>query len=414
MRDPGIDLATACAGVAGGLLVEDEGDNGVGNFMARVLPKATRDLDSAALSLAAERLGMWISAQSGRNSLRLRGAFLNDNWREALPLFAEVLTRPAFDPVNVEEARREMLAEIAARDEDPDALAVENANRLLYPGHPYRLTPLGSAANVSRFTAEDLAAHYRRFMHPGSMVIAVAGNIDPGAVRDALAGVLKDWKTDSAVVAKPAPPPAGPASPALVVEERDFSQTRIVFGFQGTSFDSNDAAPLDVLLGYLSGSGGPLFRKLRDEQSLAYSVFGWAGSGVGAGDVKFYIGTDPAKAAVAFAGMRKIIEDAAANGIAEKDVDDARRYLLGRHKFSKQGIGDQAESLLSNLLNRAGKDFDGKYLAAIEAVTPDDVRRVAKRFLDFDKAVYSLVGPAASLDAVRGTLRKVRAADGAP
>lgn len=400
MRDPDADLVSVAAGVAGGLFAEGDDDNGVGNFTAGVWPKATVDRDAAALSLATERLGAWISAQSGRNSLRLRGTFINDAWREGLALFLEVLTRPAFDPANVEEVRQEILAEIATRDENPDSLVVENVAALLYPGHPYRLTVQGSAENVAAFTADDLAAHYRRFIHPGALVIAVAGNLDPQTVREELADGLRGWKADSGDVAAFAEPPAPIASPAVKAVARDFSQARIVFGFQGVGIADGDAAALRVLFGHLSGSGGPLFMKLREEQSLAYSVTGWPAPGVGAGDLKFYIGTDPEKAAVAFSGMRDVIERTVRDGVSEEDVEDARRYLLGQYKFEKEGVGDRTESLLSNILNKVGKDFDEQYLAAIAAVTPEDVRRVAKKYLDFDRVVYSLIGPEAALEAV--------------
>ncbi|MDR0363341.1 MAG: insulinase family protein [Planctomycetota bacterium] len=404
MQDPRRDLVSVNAGVVGGLFAEDAAKTGIGNFMAEVWPRATVGRPSTELALAGERIGAWLSALSGQNSMRLGGSFMRDNWQEGLSLFLEVLTKPAFDAVNVEETRQEILAAIARRDERPASRAFEMANRALYRGHPYGMEALGTRESIMAITADDLADHYRRYMHPGSLVIAVAGNVDPATVRDALAEALRDWRATSGDVASPAHPPAALAAEEFTRDARDLSQTQIVFGFQGPGLGGDDAAALEVLLGHLSGTGGPLYMELREKQSLAYSVGGGFRPGLGAGDIKFYIGTDPQKAATAFAGMRKILEKTVREGVKREDVDDAKSYIIGQYKFARQSLESLTSETLSNVLYGLGPVFNDRHLAAIASVTEADVRRVAERYIDFDKAVFAVVGTEESLEAIGNAL----------
>lgn len=394
MRDATLPLVTVKAAAMGGLLAEKDQQSGLNNFMTNVWTKATEQQSAPELARSFENIGASIGAASGRNSVGLSASFLASSREEGFRLFIEVLTSPAFSPEDVERVRPEILAQIKAQDEQLGGRVMRLLARNLYPGgHPYSRDLLGTAESVAIITPQDLRALYQGLIRPENLVIAVAGDIEPERIKELLDEALASWKPEGASLKIVAPPaPEAIAKAEKISETLNRAQTHIAYGFQAASLGDGDGPALDVLAAYLSGMSGPLFRELRDQQSLAYTVQAGYNPGLNVGSFAFYIASDPKKVDAALKGFNEIIDRVRHKPISDKELDGAKRYIIGTTKANLQTIGSRTEQAILNSLYNLGLDYDVKRLAAIEKVTAEDVRRVAEKYLQPDRGVMTILG----------------------
>lgn len=394
MRDATLPLITARAAAMGGLLAEETSQDGMTNFMANVWAKATTKKSATELSRAVEDIGASISAFAGRNSIGLVSAFLASNRDEGFRLFAEVLTEPAFSPEDVERVRPEIMAQIKAQDEQLSGRVFRLLAKNLYPGgHPYSRDQLGTLETIAKMSPTELKKCYERLVRPEDLIIAVAGDVEPQKVRETLDAVLGDWRPEG--LAHPVTvPPAPPTIPEFteVGETLDRAQTHIAFGFQTPGLNSAEGPVLDVLAAYLSGMSGPLFRELRDQQSLAYTVQCGYNPGLNVGSFNFYIATDPAKVKAALTGVNDIISRTRENRISAQDLEGTKRYIIGTTKIRLQTVSSQAGQAILNSLYGLGLDYEEKRLAAIEKVSAEEVRKAADKYLRPEHGVLAVLG----------------------
>ncbi|MEW5725385.1 MAG: pitrilysin family protein, partial [Thermodesulfobacteriota bacterium] len=330
--DDSLPLVSLRAAFLGGLLLEPPELPGLANYLAAVWDKGTRDLSAEELARAVEDMAGDITAFSGRNSFGLTGDFLSRFLDHGLGLFAEVLTRPAFDPAEVEKVRPVILEAIKRRQDQTAAQAFLLFAKVLYQDHPYARDVLGTAESVGKMTAEDLRAYYEKHARPGDAVLAVVGDVDPDRIRDRLNRLTRDW-TGRVIYPTPVPLP----QPWQGLRKSDLplsrNQTHLVLGFPAPGLASPDRYALDVLDRILSNQGGRLFIELRDKRGLAYSVSSFYNPGLGLGSFGLYIAFDPAKRTEVEAGFARIIQDLKDHPVTDRELAGAKENILGGYEI---------------------------------------------------------------------------------
>jgi zinc protease len=148
---------------------------------------------------------------------------------------------------------------------------------------------------------------------------------------------------------------------------------------------------VEVLTQILSGQGGRLFLELRDRQSLAYSVSAFSIEGLDPGSFGVYIASAPEKVVDALEGIRAELKRIVEEPVSEAELDRARQYLVGSQAVSLQRYGVQASLLSLDELYELGATHHLDYAVRIEAVTVEDVRRVAKRLIHLEAPVIAIV-----------------------
>ena len=390
--DLSLPLVSIRAAFLGGTRYENEKDNGINNFMAEVWDRGTTRLGPEELARRIEDMAASISSFSGRNSFGVEAEFLAKFLDPGLDLFAEVLTKPAFSPDEVEKTRPLILAAIKRQQDELPSRTFTLFAKTLYDGNPYALNTLGTEETAQNITAQDIRSYYDQYARPDNLVITVVGDVDPEHIKNRLNQLLADFK------GKAAAPPDIPAPKAWqgvreAVDQVDKAQTHLVWGFLAPPMSSPDRYALEVLDSVLSGMGGRLFVQLRDKESLAYTVSSFYSPGLDTGAFGFYIAFEPSKYKQAREGFQKIITDITQNPITNKELADAKEYILGSYDIGQQSYGSQASELAFNDLYGLGLDYPKKYIEGISKVTVDDVLRVAKKYLNPDEMVKVVVGP---------------------
>lgn len=389
--DDSLPLVAVRAAFLGGLRYENAQNNGLNNFLAQVWDRSTSGFSAEELARAVEDMAGDISAFSGRNSFGLEAEFLSRYLDQGLKLFAEVLTRPAWDPSEVEKARSNILAAIKRRQDILTARTFQLFTKTLYNGHPYGRKVSGTPETVKRISAQDLRRYYKKWARPSNMVLAVAGDVNPERIKTRLERLLKGWSGQ--VLRKPVIP--GPKALQGLKKGREVierAQAHQVLGFLAPGLAGPDRFALEVLDTVLSGQGGRMFIELRDKQSLAYALSSFYRPGLGTGSFGLYIAFDPSKTGRVRAGLKDILSGVTDQPISREELDRAKENILGTYEIGLQSYSAQVSELVFNELYGLGYDYRRRYLAGISAVTVQDVQRAARKYLDLGRAAEVTVG----------------------
>jgi predicted Zn-dependent peptidase len=365
--------------------------SGVSALLGRTLLKGTRTRTALELAQAAEDAGGALQSATDQEYSELRARGLARAWPTLLALLHEVATAPRLAIDEVERERAGLLAQIRALEDQPFHVANRLLLRALYGEHPYGLPTAGDPETVRRLTRDDLLAHYARSYRPDRMVLSISGRV-PGAEVLEAAARLFGAATPGA---PPAPPPAVPERPAALRarETRPTEQSHLLLGYLAPPLRHPDYPALKLANAVLgSGMSGRLFRTLRDEAGLAYSVGSFYPTRGQSSRVVVHIGTAPRNLAEAEAGIAREIGRLQDETVPEDELTRAKAFVTGGFALDLRTNERRSFYLAFLELLGTGHEYVERYPEAIRAVTAADVQRVARGWLVHPATV--VVGPA--------------------
>ncbi len=391
-ENPSLPVVTVQVSFLGGVRFEEAAQNGINHFIAVMWTTGTRNHSNLQMTKKVERMAGSLNGFSGYNSLGLTFTFLSQHFEDAFSLLTEVIRQPSFDKEEMEKRRRLILASIRQQEDDLARLVFKLFRKTLYEGHPYRMDTLGTVDSVQRLTQKDLKEYYQRFVTPENMALTVVGDVDQRRVLAAVKqgfGDLKRTFLQGFPVSQESP--AGEKRRAEIIKMKE--QAHFILGFLGATFQHPDSDALRVLGAALSGQGGRLFRKLRDNESLAYALSFMAQPDLDRGFIGVYMGTHPRKLETAIEAVLRELKKVKEEGLTEEEVDRAKKYLIGNFEIGLQTNEAQANQVSLDELYGLGFDHYQKYPREIEKVTKGDVDRVAKKYFNLESYAIAIVRP---------------------
>jgi len=380
-ENPAASVVAVSLLVRAGSRFETPETAGVTHFLQRVLVRGTLHRSDIDLATAAEELGGTVDASGDVEYAEIRGTGLARHWEALLALVAEVALQPSLPPDAIQTERRLILSQLQTRAETPFPLALDTLLADLFAGHPYALPAMGLRASVEKLSREALLAHYRAIYQPGRMVLAVSGQVTPARVVSVATKLFGGMTNVPGAPVGPAPA-ITPAGGRRVVTH-PAQQAQILVGFTGPSVADADYAAVKVLGAVLGGGmSGRFFVELRDKQGLAYSLGTINPSRAGPSFVVGYMGTTPASAEPAEAGMLREIERIRSEPPTAEELARAKAYLQGTLAMDRRTNARQSWYLAFFDLIGAGHDFPDRYARALAGVTAADVQAAARRYLE--------------------------------
>jgi zinc protease len=381
-EDRRLPLVAMRMGVLGGSRYETEETQGAFNLMGHLLTRGTET--STAAQLAEKLDGMSASAGgfSGRNSFGVTGKFLSRDVDEGFAILRQLLTGATFPQQELELMQQRLVSSIRARKDNLTSLSLDLFRSTLYREHPYRFPVMGTEESVKSLTREVIRDLYRSVVRPKGMVISVAGDVSARQVWDLASrhfGGLEGGRYD------PGPLRQEFSSEGIRtarVSRQDKAQTHIVMGFPGPDMKDPDMDRLAVLNAVLTGQGGRLFTELRDNLSLAYSVFSFVAPGVDPGFFAFGIAVSPERESEAVEAFLDEIRRVQDEPVSDREMERARRYLTGSHTIGLQTMGSRAEEPFFPVLYGQDLEESLAYTRRINSVTAAQVKEAANRWLD--------------------------------
>lgn len=376
----------------GGSAADPAGKEGTANFITGMLDEGAGDLSGEAFQARRDELAVKIGFNSGVEQFEGSLQTLSKNRSEAFALLRMALASPHFEKAAMERVRQQFL--LAAKDDgqDPEKIASRAWMKLALGGHPYARPTSGTPESIAAITPDDLRAMHKLLFSRKGLKVAVVGDIDASALATALDeifGGLPDTEPPSAVSSVHAA-----KGPVVSVIDRDIPQSIIVFGHDGILRNDPDFIPAFVMSQVLGGSGSTsrLTTELREKRGLTYGV----GFGLSPMDhAGFYVGslgTRNEKAGEALAIVRDTLKKMADGGPTQAELDDVKTFLTGSYALRFDSNGKIAGQLLGIQQQNLGIDYVNKRNGLIGAVTLDQAKAQARRLIDSDHLLVTVVG----------------------
>ena len=288
--------------------------------------------------------------------------------------------------------RAQILAGLQFDENDPETVASLAWDRLAFPNHPYGRPIKGNFASIAATTPADLKDYVRRVFGRDKLLISVVGDIDAETLGKALDHIFGDLPPHSELVpVADAPPPRGPAREVI---RMDVPQSVAQFGHRG--FARKDADFIGAyILNYIIGGGGfssRLMEEVREKRGLAYSVYSnlypYQHGAVFIGNVATKNEAVGQSMQVIESELKRMAED----GPTAEELEGAKSYLTGAYALRFESSSSIANQLLFIQIEDLGIDYIDKRNALVEKVSLDDIKQVAKRLIEADRLITTIVG----------------------
>jgi zinc protease len=377
----------------GGVLVEAPEKNGVTQLTAKMLLKGTTKRSAGQVASEIESVGGSIDTFAGYNSFGVNAEVLSSDFTTGLDLVSDVLLNPAFSGMELERERELLLAAIRAQKDQLLQSAGKAMRQALFGPAGYGLDSLGTEESVARIATADLKAFHENFATPENCVLAIYGDINTADARGAVEKSLGQWRSLKQGDPSPKWQPRPLDSVKRVVEERDKKQAVMIIGFQGTTVHAPDRYALELIQEACSDLGSRLFMRVREKLGLAYYVGAQNVVGLDPGYFAFYVGTMPEKTDLVEKELLAEAELLRNEGLTAEELKRAKAKIIGQKKIARQDLGTLAMSTALDELYGLGYSHIDAEDALFEAVTLDQVKAVAQKYLKADAYVVSLVVP---------------------
>ncbi len=366
---------------------------GISHLLEHMVFKGTERRTARQLALELEVRGGSLDAFTGRDYTSYQAHVLDADLPLAVEILTDLVRRPLLRESDLEPERNVILEEINGVADTPDDLVFELHAATLWPEHPYGFSILGTPETLCRLSAEDLRRLHQGGYYRGNCVVAAAGNVN----HDQLLTVLEreGWFEGT----RPEPPrPSSPAREARRgtghTEVRSTAQTHVVMGSDTFPLRDPRRFTLAILVNVFGGGmSSRLFQKVREELGLAYSIFAYKTFYRGSGQLGVYVGTQSAAAKQALETIRAEFDLLAREGLPASELAHGKQQLKGQIMLS-------LESPVARMGRLAGFTLhDDQYrpldemLAAVDAVSGEDVASVAAEFFPSERQTTVVLGP---------------------
>jgi zinc protease len=375
-----------------GATQDPKGKAGTANMVAGLLDEGAGNLDSLAFQSKLEDLAIELGFDAGKDHFHGHLKTLTEHRDTAFDMFRLSLTQPRFDKEPVERIRSQILTQLARELSNPDTVAARDFAKAVFAGHPYARAVRGEPETVKTIAVPDLKSFVKSALARDNLYVAVVGDVTPDQLKPLLDATFGGLPAKAML--QPVPEVAPELTGQAQIIERNNPQSTAVFGQAGLKRRDPDWYAAYVM-NYILGGGGFsswLTEEVREKRGLAYSVYSYLQPMDHSALMIGGVATQNAR----FSDSLKLIRETWARmrdtGPTPKELDDAKTYLTGSFPLQMDSVAAIAGLLVAVQLDDLGLDYLDKRNGYIQAVTADDVRKVAGRLLTPDKLTFTVVG----------------------
>ncbi len=376
----------------GGSTQDPTGKEGVANFLAGMMDEGAGDLDAQAFQQRMESIAMRMSFDDARDYFYGSFETLTQHRDEAFALLGLALTKPRFDADAADRVRAQLHASLAYAARDPNRVASEQWSALAFAGHPYGRPANGTPQTLDAIKSEDLRAFWSRNFARNNLRVVAVGDIDAATLAKALDAVFGGLPEKAQLVAVPDVAPKA-ADPVKVIDMA-VPQSVARFGLPAMPRKDKDFIPAYVLNTIVGGGvmSSRLWEEVREKRGLAYSVNSaiqpLKHTSIFAGGVA----TKNEEIAQSLDIIRAELKRIAAEGPSDRELANAKSYLTGSFALGFDSNAKIANQLLWIWQEDLGMSYVDTRNKQIDAVTLDDLKRVAKRLFESQELIVTVVG----------------------
>ena len=369
---------------------------GLAAMTAQLLDQGTTMRGAQEIAQTIDSIGGAMAVGAGTDLSYVNVLVLKDSFDLALDMLSDVARNPAYAQTEVDRQRQQVLSEMQVSYDDPAYVSSIVFGRLVYGAHPYGMPRNGTPQSLMRITRNDLIEFHRNHYLPNNAILAVVGDITAEEAFAGVARVLSDWPRGVLPTADLTEQPP-PSNRLVIVDKPGAVQTAVRVGHLALPRAHPDYLALDMAVKILGGEGGNrLGSVLRTDRSLTYSASAEIAGRQFAGD--FMAQTDTRSSATAEV-LRLTVDEISRmqrERVSRRELQRAKDYLAGHFPLTIETPNAIAAQVLEAILFGLELDDLERYPERINAVTEDDIQRVAREYLKPGLLSMVLVGDAST------------------
>lgn len=398
---PGLSSAALGIWVSTGSRDELASENGAAHFIEHMLFKGTETLSAAQLAGRMDAIGGNINAFTSKELTCFHARALRSHLHEALDILCSMFFESKFDENDVQMERGVILEEIGMYQDDPSDVVYERYSAAVFKGSPLARPILGKRATLEKMTGEWLKNYKNTHYLPSKVVVCVAGSYED-AILEEIEARFSHMEPGSPVKTKPAF-----YQPALTLKRKATEQNHLVVGFPGIPAASEKRFSAQMLSSILGGGmSSRLFQEIREKRGLCYSVYTSGSCYKDTGNFTICTALNKDTEMQALSAIRDVVDRFLQEGVSAEELNRVREMskasvLMGMESNTAH-MNHMARSVLSDMPILTPDEI----IAAYDAVTPDDVLRMAQETFRWDQLSFSAVGKVAQEEEYRKALLK--------
>jgi zinc protease len=367
---------------------------GVAFLAAQLLDQGTTTRTANQIADQIDSIGGSLGVSSQLDRTVASAIVMKDSFDFGMNLIADVVRNPTFDPAEIDRQKEQIVSLLRVNAEDPDYIANVVFDRLVYGLHPYGLPGSGTPDTIASITREDLRSFHRRYFVPNNMILAIVGDVTGEEAFSTAQRVFGSWtRADVPTIAAAEPP--RPTRRVVVIDKPDAVQTEIRAGQLAIPRKHPDYLAWDLAIRILGGEGANrLHRVLRSERGLTYGASAEMEARKQAGDFVAETDTRTETTGEALRLMKAEMVKLQEQLVSPRELSDAQAYLAGSFPLTIETPNDIAVQVLNAVFYELPLDEIGTFHTRVVSVTPNDVQRVARQYIQPDSLSIVLVGNA--------------------
>lgn len=369
---------------------ETKARHGLTHFIEHALFKGTAQRTAAEIAAETDALGGNLDAFTGREIVGYYNKVLDQHIPRAFELLADLVTAPAFDPIELEKERNVIIEEIKMVEDTPDDLIFDLFCDSFYPDHPLGRTILGTPESLATFSRKKIRAYYDDVYRPDNFVLAVAGNITHEAAVELAKEYFGHLKPRGERLRASCP---RPAAPIVLRHKPDLEQSHLLIGAPCPSLVSADRYAVNLLSTILGGGmSSRLFQSVREDRGLVYSVFASVSSFVDCGYFNIYAGASTGHLRetlqVTMEELRRLKREPIPADELRRNQDQLKASLVLNLESSSSRMSNLAQQEMT-----FGRFFSPAQVeAGVERVTSADLQRLANQIFRTEAMAATALG----------------------
>ena len=396
---PSLRSATVGIWIKRGSRHETPDFNGICHFIEHAVFKGTGRRSVLDIAIESDRLGGNFDAYTSHEMTGFALKVVDRALPQAFDLLSDMLLSPRFDQQELEREQKVIIEEMKMVEDSPEEFLGELFHAAYYPDHALGRPIEGTPETVSSFDRARTREFHRTAYHPRNFVIAAAGNVSHAALVELAERAFAEQETTPASQlsqteedATPTTPPR-PAAPILIQRKRELEQAHLILATPWPSARDEDRYAAS-LLGSVIGGGtsSRLWQSVREERGLAYSVGAAAHGFTDAGMFQIYAGTSPDQLdevlSLALAELRRVVREP----VSLEELQLAKEQAVASILLGLESTSARAGSLARQEITHGRRISPDEIIARLEAVTPEDMQRVARARFTSDTLALGALG----------------------
>ncbi len=378
-----------------GSINETDKNNGVAHFLEHLFFKGSKNHAPGEFDKLLESKGAVTNAATSKDFTHYYITIPSKNFAEALELHADMLMNPLIPRKELEKERKVVLEEISKDENSPDHVVYDNLVSMLYTTHPYKRKVIGTKNIIGTIPRDEILKFYNTWYSPANMVTVIVGDVN---TEDVLSKIKQNFNGSPQKAPKiKYPKEKQLTKQAKKVQYLPAQSGYMLIGFRGVPISDKDSYALDVLATILGdGRSSIFYQEIKDKLQLAFSI-----SASNAGfrdDGIFYVSANftPEKLDKLEKNIFDIIAQVKKDGVTSAQVELAKNIIERDTYYERESVSNIAQEIGYVMVTGNDIGIYDDYVANIKKVTPEEVKRVANKYLGINKSAVSIVLPESS------------------